>query len=78
VAERLSGAEFPGSTRLRHRDALAGAVQSLDRALARLAADAELAGEDVRLAARALERITGRIDPDAVLDQIFASFCLGK
>lgn len=78
VAERLSGAEFPGATRLRHRHALAGAVEALDRALQRLTTDAELAGEDVRLAARALERITGRVDPDAVLDQIFASFCLGK
>lgn len=78
VADELSGAEFPGATRLRHREALSGAVESLDRALAQLASDAELAGEDVRLAARALQRITGRIDPDAVLDQIFATFCLGK
>ena len=38
----------------------------------------ELAAEDVRLAARALERLSGRIDPEAVLDRIFASFCIGK
>lgn len=78
VAERLAGAEFPGATRLRHRHALAGSVEALDRALELLTTDAELVGEDVRLAARALERITGRIDPDAVLDQIFATFCFGK
>jgi tRNA modification GTPase len=32
----------------------------------------------VRLAARALDRITGRLDPEAVLGRIFASFCIGK
>jgi tRNA modification GTPase len=38
----------------------------------------ELAAEDLRLAARALERITGRIGAEDVLDLIFASFCIGK
>ena len=32
----------------------------------------------MRLAARALARITGRIDAEDVLDVIFASFCIGK
>ena len=34
--------------------------------------------EDVRLAARALDRITGRIDPEDVLGRIFSTFCIGK
>ena len=38
----------------------------------------ELAAEDVRLAARALGRVTGRIDPEDVLDQVFSKFCIGK
>ena len=38
----------------------------------------ELAAEDLRLAARALERITGRIGADDILGVIFASFCIGK
>src|SRR5262249_17413778 len=38
----------------------------------------ELAAEDLRLAARALERITGRIGAEDILDVIFASFCIGK
>jgi tRNA modification GTPase len=38
----------------------------------------ELAAEDVRLAARALERVSGRVDPEAVLDRVFSSFCIGK
>jgi tRNA modification GTPase len=32
----------------------------------------------VRLAARALDRITGRIGPEDVLDRIFSTFCIGK
>ena len=38
----------------------------------------ELAAEDLRLAARALGRITGRVDVDEVLDVIFRDFCIGK
>ena len=38
----------------------------------------ELAAEDLRLAARALGRITGRIDVEDVLDAIFRDFCIGK
>ena len=41
-------------------------------------AEPELAAEDLRLAARALERITGRIGAEDILDLIFASFCIGK
>ena len=38
----------------------------------------ELAAEDVRLAAREIGRITGRIEVDEILDKIFGSFCIGK
>jgi tRNA modification GTPase len=38
----------------------------------------EVAAEDVRSALRALEGLVGRVDVDAVLDEIFASFCIGK
>lgn len=77
VVEALGGAEPPAATRLRHRELLSEAAARLRQALAekeRL----ELAAEDVRLAARALDRITGRIDPEAVLGRIFATFCIGK
>jgi tRNA modification GTPase len=77
VVEALAGAEPPAATRLRHRDLLLEAAERLTHALAQDEA-LELAAEDVRLAARALDRVTGRIDPDAVLGKIFASFCIGK
>jgi len=77
VVEALGGAEFPAATRLRHRELLTEAATRLRHALAEDNA-LELAAEDVRLAARALDRITGRIDPNEVLGRIFSTFCIGK
>jgi tRNA modification GTPase len=57
---------------------LAQARDCLRRAEGALGLGAELAAEDVRMAARALERITGRIGTEEVLGQVFASFCIGK
>ncbi len=34
--------------------------------------------EDMRVAAQALGRITGRIDVEDLLDKIFKDFCIGK
>ena len=76
VVSALSGAEFPAATRLRHAESLTEAADRVARALDQV--EPELAAEDVRLAARALERISGRVDPEAVLDQVFSSFCIGK
>ena len=77
VVETLAGGEPPAATRLRHQELLREASRRLHHALAQDEA-LELAAEDVRLAARALDRITGRIDPDEVLGRIFATFCIGK
>ena len=77
LVDRLSGAGPPTATRLRHRELLSEAHTRLCAALAHRHAP-ELAAEDVRLAGRALDRITGRIDPEDVLDRVFSSFCIGK
>ncbi|MET3526631.1 tRNA uridine-5-carboxymethylaminomethyl(34) synthesis GTPase MnmE [Phenylobacterium koreense] len=77
VVDALAGAELPTATRLRHRELLTEALERLGRALV-LEDELELAAEDVRLAGRALDRITGRIDPEDVLDRVFSSFCIGK
>jgi tRNA modification GTPase len=77
VAERLDlPREAPVLTRARHRYALEQAVVSLERALA--SGEAELFAEDLRLAARWIGRITGRIDIEELLDVIFRDFCVGK
>ena len=80
VTAALSGADFPAATQARHRQDLVAAREHLDRALAALGAPAEveLAAEDVRLAARCLARISGRVDPEEGLDRVFARFCIGK
>ena len=39
---------------------------------------AELAAEHLREAADALGRLTGRLDVEDVLGQIFSEFCIGK
>ena len=80
VAAALTGAEFPAATRARHRHDLAAASAHLGRALHALKPpiEVELAAEDARLAARSLAKISGRIDPEDVLDRVFARFCIGK
>jgi tRNA modification GTPase len=77
VVDALAGADPPAATRLRHQDLLVEAAERLRHALGQ-DEHLELAAEDVRLAARALDRITGRIDPEQVLGRIFSTFCIGK
>ena len=70
-----TGAAMP-LTRVRHRKALEECLVALQRA--RAASESELAAEDLRLAARALGRLTGRIDVEEILDAVFRDFCIGK
>jgi tRNA modification GTPase len=67
-------------TRARHRDAVEEARAALARFQDGAASGAELAllAEDLRLAARAIGRITGAVGVEDVLDRIFATFCIGK
>jgi tRNA modification GTPase len=63
-------------TRARHRLALESCVAALNQfALARLP---ELAAEELRIAARSLGRIIGRVDVEDMLDALFSEFCIGK
>ena len=43
-----------------------------------VAAKEDLLAEELRLAARALGRLTGRVDVEDILDVIFRDFCIGK
>ena len=66
-------------TRLRHRQSLCDAHDSLHAGLRHDFHKApELAAEDFRQAATALGRITGDVDVEELLGQIFSSFCIGK
>ncbi|HCM83405.1 MAG TPA: tRNA uridine-5-carboxymethylaminomethyl(34) synthesis GTPase MnmE, partial [Rhodospirillaceae bacterium] len=68
--------DVPSLTRARHREALEETLSALQRAIT--AQSAELIAEDLRLALRALGRITGRVDVEDLLDKIFRDFCIGK
>lgn len=63
-------------TRRRYREALEETIENL--ASFNLNKDIELSAEDIRLAARGLGKITGRIEVDDILDKIFGDFCIGK
>jgi tRNA modification GTPase len=66
-------------TRARHRAALTETVEALDRAIEQGSRGQEdLVAEELRLAARRLGRITGRVDVEDILDVIFRDFCIGK
>lgn len=69
------------ATRERHAEAMRrarGAIAEAQNQLSHGMGSTELAAEDIRRAARALESLLGRIDVETLLDEIFARFCLGK
>jgi tRNA modification GTPase len=68
--------EAPGFSRLRHSRALSEAADALERFP--LVEEVALKAEELRLALRALGRVSGRVDVEDLLDVIFADFCIGK
>jgi tRNA modification GTPase len=69
------------ATRERHRVAMVIAQKALIGATEVLSQgpDAyDIVAEELRIGIRALESLVGRIDVETLLDEIFASFCLGK
>jgi tRNA modification GTPase len=78
VADALGREEAPVLTRARHRRLVEEARRALMRAIPALDAGADLAAEDVRVAADQIGRLTGRIDVEDLLGEIFSSFCIGK
>lgn len=76
-AEQIAGfSDSPQITRERHRIYLASALEYLDK----ISFDNELVliAEDLRIAIKSLEEITGQITVDNILEEIFSNFCIGK
>lgn len=78
AADRVGSIEDPALTQTRHRvqldacrDALRGFIEGPED-------QPELRAEDLRQAATALGRVTGRVDIEDILDQVFGRFCIGK
>jgi len=63
-------------TRARHVVAARDAAAALKEAAVCLLP--ELRAEELRIALHALGRITGAVDAEAILDEVFAAFCIGK
>ncbi len=63
-------------TRIRYRRSLEECLDNLSEFS--LDKEIELSAEDIRLACRAIGRITGAVHIDEILDNIFGSFCIGK
>jgi len=80
ISDRLEASPDAFVTRRRHLEALKDARGNLERAATGLAngVGAEMVAEDLRTAARRLERVLGRVDVEDVLGAIFSSFCIGK
>ncbi|MGQ4274308.1 tRNA uridine-5-carboxymethylaminomethyl(34) synthesis GTPase MnmE [Terrihabitans sp. B22-R8] len=76
VKTNFASAENAIVTHQRHRLALAEAGSALDRAIS--LKESDLIGEELRLAASALGRISGRVDVEDLLDVVFGTFCIGK
>lgn len=77
-AETTTTSEAPVLTQARHRMHLQEALAALEAYLDGPPTALELRAEDLRQAAQAVGRITGRIDPEQVLDRLFSRFCIGK
>jgi tRNA modification GTPase len=76
VTEFFAGGNAPFITRNRHRALLMEAEALLAAAL--LDKPLELACEELRRAALAIGKITGKIQLDDILDVVFSQFCIGK
>lgn len=78
VQQRLEGGGAPLLTRARHVAALTEAAAALRHGLTARHDAPELLAEDLRLALRAVGRVTGHVDVEELLDFVFRDFCIGK
>ncbi len=79
-ASSLLGGEPAVVVHERHRRIMAEALASMEAALGHTdwSVSAELVAEDLRAALAALGRSRGRVGTEAMLDQLFSAFCIGK
>lgn len=76
--DAIGPGEHPALTQARHRANGLACLAALDAFARGHPEELELRADDLRQAASALGRLTGRIDAEEVLGQIFGRFCIGK
>ena len=78
VEAKVSGVEQAVVVRQRHIHAVKQSIRLLNDCLANRDRASELTAEDLRRAARVLSSITGHVDVEDLLGNIFSEFCIGK
>ncbi len=76
IRDLTDTSELAGFTRQRQQAAVENTVAALRSSL--IAVEPELVAEEIRRALWELGRVTGKTDIEAVLDDIFSEFCIGK
>ena len=79
LSERALGVKT--AIRERHRSAIEQGLSRIydaRQSIARGSEFSDIAAEDLRSVVRSLDSLVGRVDVEHLLDEIFASFCLGK
>ncbi len=76
ILEIIPSQNSPLITQERYRVALKNSVENLENFS--LKKNIELAAEDLRMTAREIGKINGKIDVENILDVIFSRFCIGK
>ena len=76
ILELIPNQNSPLITQERYRSALRNSVANLE--CFSLEKNIELAAEDLRMTAREIGKITGKVDIENILDVIFSRFCIGK
>jgi len=80
VVSRKTSADQSIVTNARHYEALHNATEALQTARERLSMEhtADLVAMDIRQSLRYLGEITGQVDVEDLLENIFSKFCIGK
>lgn len=78
VEDKMDLSDLPTLTRTRHRLNLVDSYDHLIRFQNNNSGEIVLLAEDLRMAARALGKITGQVDVEEILGKIFSEFCIGK
>jgi tRNA modification GTPase len=78
LADRLQSRDNPTVVSARQRDATLESIRMLNDSLRYDLGELELKADDIRRAADAIGRITGRTGVEEWLGVIFSKFCIGK
>ncbi len=76
IKQKFSSLDGNLMSRARYKEALEDVISNLQNF--NFNKEIELSAEDLRLAARSLARLTGKIEVDDILGKIFSDFCIGK